>query len=541
MKIAIANLNLIPADIEGNLKKIIDAYKKAVQNKCDLIIYPELTIVGYIPGDILNYKWFVEKNIEALKRFASTVNETAAVVGFVDKNQNKWGKPLKNAAAFIENGIIKKIIYKKVLPYSDIFYEPRYFESDNSNPAVINYKGKKILITICADIWYGTDVISCPRLIKDSPLDCNEKYDMILNLSASPYYFGKIEKKIKILKDISIKRQVDIIYVNISGANENIVFDGTSFFISKRNFYSTIPFEDGVSIIDTDNPYRSEDIKEDISFIKKAIIRGIKDFFKKQGLEKAIIGLSGGIDSAVVTCLCSEALGEKNIKTLILPSKFTSKRSIDDAKKLSYNLNIDYEIIPINTIYDSYLKSLSVDDKTIDIAIQNIQARIRANILMFYANKYGYTLINTSNKSEIATGYSTMYGDSCGAISPIGDLLKTDVYKLAEFINKDKHLIPKSIIERPPTAELKPKQKDEDDLPPYRILDQIIRLYVEEKKDPSYIVEIIKDRELVLNTINRIELNQYKRKQMPPIIKLSKNSFDDERRTPIIKKLHIYV
>ncbi|MCX7905684.1 MAG: NAD+ synthase [Elusimicrobiales bacterium] len=541
MKIGLAHINLTYGDIEGNIKKAIEIYNNASQAGCDIVIYPELTTTGYVCGDLFEYNWFIKKNLKALENFISITNDkTAAVLGYVDLNKQGWGKPIKNAAAFIYNKKIITKVYKKILPYSGIFYEQRYFEPDISKPKIINFKNKKILITICADIWHNTDILSCPRLTFRSPLDCCERYDTIINLSASPYYFGKIEKKIETLNKISRQRKINIAYVNICGSNDQIVFDGTSFYITYNGklFYSE-PFCDGLTIIDENSKKNKIKMKEDISFIKKAIIVGIRDFFKKQNLEKAVIGLSGGIDSAVVACLSVEALGNNNVLGMSLPSKFTSKQSIDDAVELAKKLHIDFKIIPINKIYNSYLNTLKLNDKEVDLTIQNIQARIRANILMSYSNKYGYILVNTSNKSEIATGYSTMYGDSCGAISPIGDVLKTDIYKIAHLINQENKIIPKSIIDRIPTAELKPNQTDQDDLPPYDFLDEIIKLYIEEKKDPKQIIKKLGNKEKVISIIKRIENNQYKRKQMPPIIKVSKNSFDDERRIPIVKKINL--
>ncbi len=538
MKIGLAHINLTPGDISGNLKKAVDIYHKAAKAECDVVVYPELTIPGYIPFDMLNYSWFIEKNLTALQKFASITSQTAAVIGYIDKNQQGWGKPLKNAAAFIKNGRIIKKIYKKVLPFSDIFYEQRYFESDNTPPQIINFRGRKILVTVCADIWYGTEILSTPKVCKSSPLDSKKNYDMIINISASPYYSGKIEKKLNILQKTSIKKKADIVYVNICGATETTVFDGTSFFISGSKTFITSPFTEGLSIVNTED-FQSTQIKEDISFIEKAIILGIKDFFSKLGFEKALIGVSGGIDSAVVLCLATKALGSRNVKGILLPSKFTSNQSIEDAVNLCQNLSCDYEIISITDIYDSYLKTLKIDDKNPNLTVQNIQPRIRANLLMAYSNLHSYILLNTSNKSEIATGYSTLYGDSCGAIAPIGDVLKTDVYKIAELINSRKTLIPTSIIKKPPTAELKPNQKDEDDLPPYSILDKIIKMYIEEKKDPVEIVKAIGRKEIVYSVIKRIEAFEYKRKQMPPIIKVSKCSFGDERKMPIIKRTDI--
>lgn len=538
MKISLAHINTIPGDISGNLQKALMAYHKACDYGCDIIVYPELTLTGYIPYDLLNYSWFVEKNIKALNEFKKNVKNTAAVIGYVEKNTDTFGKKLKNAAAFIHRGKIIQKFYKKILPFSDIFYEPRYFEPETSAPRIIKFKGKKILITICADIWYDTDLISCPKPVPSSPLDCNEKYDMIINLSASPYFYGKIEKKLTLLKKLSKQKGADIVYVNICGSNENSVFDGTSFFISRDITFFTKPFEEGTTIINTSTT-SSKNLKEDISFIEKAVILGIKDFFSKLNFEKAVIGLSGGIDSSVVCWLASKSLGNKNIKCLLLPSKFTSKQSIDDSIKLCRNLKLDYEIISIEEIYSSYLKTLNLNDIEVDLTIQNLQPRIRMNLLMAYSNKYGYILLNTSNKSEIALGYSTIYGDSAGALSPIGDILKTQIYDLAEFINSDNEIIPKSIVKRPPTAELKPNQKDQDDLPPYEVVDNVIKLYIEEKKDPSFVAKKINNPKLAFSIIKRIEANEYKRKQMPPIIKVSKCCFGEERKIPIVKKIDL--
>ncbi|MGC9069922.1 MAG: NAD+ synthase [Elusimicrobiales bacterium] len=538
MRIGLAHINITPADISGNLKKAIEVYQQAYKLGCDIVVYPELTIPGYIPFDILNYSWFVEKNLTALNKFASTTSKTAAIIGYVDKNTQGWGKPLKNAAAFIQNGRIVKKVYKKIIPFSDIFYESRYFEPDNNPPEIINFKGKKILITVCADIWHNTDILSTPRISQTSPLDSEKKYEMIINISASPYHFGKIEKKLSTLKRIATLRQADIVYVNICASTETTVFDGTSFFISASKLFTTNPFTDGLSVVDTQD-FQNTEIKEDISFIEKAIVLGIKDFFSKSGFEKAVIGLSGGIDSAVVLCLASKAIGSKKIKSLLLPSRFTSSQSISNAIDLCHNLCCEYEIIDIEEIYSSYLKTLKIDDRNPTITIQNIQSRIRSNILMAYSNRYGSLLLNTSNKSEIATGYSTIYGDSCGAIAPIGDVLKTDVYRIAKLINSKKTIIPQSIIKRPPTAELKPNQRDQDDLPPYSILDRIIKMYIEEKRDPEEIADIVGKKNLVFSIVKRIEAAEYKRKQMPPIIKISRCSFGDERKIPVIKKLEI--
>jgi len=535
MKITLAQINLKIGDIKKNLEKIIDAYKKAEKENSDIIVFPELTITGYPPMDILENRNLIEDNIKALDIFKNYVKKTAAVVGFVDIN-NKKGKKLLNSIAFIENGKIKHIFYKNLLPTYDVFDEKRYFEEGNDYE-VFNFKGKKILLTVCEDIWADTELLPDVNLYKTNII---KKFnpDLIINISASPYYYGKITERKKILKEISLNKKATIIYVNYYGAQDSLVFDGSSMIIDGNKIYQLQSFTEKIETIDINN-FKNQEFEEDISSLEKAIITGIKDYFEKQTLKKAILGVSGGIDSAVVSCLLSKALGNENVFGLIMPSKFTSNNSISDAVKLLNNLKIKYEIVSINDIYTSYLKTLKLDEKEIDITIQNIQARIRANILMAYSNKYGYIVINTSNKSEIAMGYSTIYGDSCGAISPIGDVLKTDVYRLSKLINSEKEIIPLSIINRAPTAELKPNQKDEDDLPPYKILDKVIKLYIEEQKDLKEIEKEI-DPLIVNQIIKRIEANEYKRKQFPLIIKVSKKTFGTGRIMPIVKFNEFY-
>jgi len=535
MRITLAQINLKIGDIKKNLEKIIDAYKKAEKENSDIIVFPELTITGYPPMDILENRNFIEDNIKALDIFKNYVKKTAAVVGFVDINKKK-GKKLLNSIAFIENSKIKHIFYKNLLPTYDVFEEKRYFEEGNEYE-VFNFKGKKILLTVCEDIWADTELLPDVNLYKTNII---KKFnpDLIINISASPYYYGKITERKKILKEISLNKKATIIYVNYYGAQDSLVFDGTSMIIDGNKIYQLQSFTEKIETIDINN-LKNQEFEEDILSVENAIITAIKDYFEKQGLKKAILGVSGGIDSAVVSCLLSKSLGSENVFGLIMSSKFTSKKSISDAIKLLNNLKIKYEIVSINDIYTSYLKTLKLDEKEIDITIQNIQARIRANILMAYSNKYGYIVINTSNKSEIAMGYSTMYGDSCGAISPIGDVLKTDVYRLSKLINSEKEIIPLSIINKAPTAELKPNQKDEDDLPPYKILDKVIKLYIEEQKDLKEIEKEI-DPLIVNQIIKRIEANEYKRKQFPLIIKVSKKTFGIGRIMPIVKFNEFY-
>ncbi len=534
MKLTIAQLNLKPGDIYSNILKAKEAYLNAEKQDSDIIVYPELTTFGYQPYDILENKEIIKLNVKAIKDFSKIVKKTVAVIGFVSLNK-KEGKRLFNSAAVISNGRIIKIFNKNLLPTYDIFDERRYFE-EGDNYEAIEIKGRKVLITICEDIWADTELLPDKNLYKKNILS-NYKSDLILNLSASPYYYGKCEKRKKVLKKLAKKYNSDIIYVNCVGANDELIFDGSSMLVTKKsNIFQLSPFEEKVETIDIEN-FKNFEIKEDISFIEKALITGIRDFFYKQKFNKAVIGISGGIDSAVVAYLATKALGNNNVCGLIMPSKFTSSKSITDAVKLLENLNLKYEIISINDIYESYKKLLKLDDTVIDLTLQNIQSRIRSNILMAYSNKYGFIVLNTSNKSEIAMGYSTLYGDSCGALSVIGDLFKTDVYELANHINREKEIIPQSIINKVPTAELKPNQKDEDDLPPYKILDKILKLYIEEGLTPRAIIKKIGKSNLVFSIIQRVESNEYKRKQMPLILKVSKKAFGSGRKMPVVKNI----
>jgi len=535
MKITLAQLNLKVGDIENNIKKAKDAYIKAERENSDIIIYPELLTTGYQPLDMIANTDFIKENIKAVKDFSMITKKTAAVIGYVDFNKG-YGKKFLNSAAFIQSG---KIIYsfsKNLLPTYDIFDEKRYFNEGN-NYRIIKFKGKKILITICEDIWSQTELLPDKNLYSKNIIkDFNP--ELIINLSASPYYYGKAALRKKILSRLAQEKKADIVYVNTVGANDELVFDGSSMLIKKNgDVYTAAAFEE--EVITIDDSVNKNIIDEDLSFIENAIITGIRDYFIKQNFKTALIGVSGGIDSAIVLYLTSKAIGNKNVRGILMPSKFTSKQSIDDALKLLKNLDVGYDTISIDSLYKQYIKTLKLDESNIDITLQNIQSRIRGNILMSYSNRYNSLVMTTGNKSEIGVGYSTLYGDSCGAIAPIGDLTKTDVYKLANYINRNSEIIPYSIIQRPPTAELKYNQRDDDDLPQYSVLDKIIKLYIEEGKTPEMIKKITGMGSVVEDIIKRIERNEYKRRQMPLILKLSKKAFGSGRRMPIVKKIYI--
>jgi len=544
MRITLAQLNAKVGDIEGNKNKIKHYYKKAIAEKSDIIVFPELAITGYPPLDLIEKKSFIEKNLKALNEIVKETGETACVIGYIDINNKKRGKKLHNSAAFIQNKKILLKTHKTLLPTYDIFDEERYFEPYIGNK-IIKFKNKNIAITICEEIWADTKLLPNSNLYAYNPMkNILKKAELIINLSASPFEKNKFSKRLNILSELSKKHDKEIVYLNATGANDELIFDGGSFIIAKngKKIKALSQFKEECETIELNEIISRKVVKlREEEEIKEAIILGIRDYFQKQGFSKAVIGLSGGIDSALVATLAAQALGSQNILGVLMPSPYTSRQSVEDALKLAKNLNIKTEIVDIGKIYDSYAKTLFLNKENIDISLQNIQSRIRGNILMSFSNRYGYLVLTTGNKSEISMGYCTLYGDTAGAIAPIGDLLKTDVYKLANFLNTGNELIPLSIIKRPPTAELKPGQKDQDDLPPYEILDRIIKLYIEENLSTNEIAKKIGDRKLAEDTILRIERNEYKRKQLPITLKLSKKSFGAGRKFPIVKGLDCFI
>ena len=539
MRITLAQINSRVGDLAGNLKKIETAYRKAVSEKSDLIVFPELALTGYPPLDLLENEDFVKQNLSALRSFAGKVSGTACILGYVGVNEKKNGKKLLNSAAFMHEGGIKRAVSKSLLPTYDIFDEERYFEPSAANAPVL-FKGLKIGLIICEDIWADTELLPERFLYGFNPLRelLKKNADLVINISASPFYKDKRAQRIRILSRIAAKTGKKIIYVNSVGANDELIFDGGSFILDEKGGITDClgAFTEEVATFDLAGlKKRCPAGGGGIEDIRQAIVLGIRDYFRKQGFKKAVLGLSGGIDSAVVAVLACEALGPENVLGVLMPSPHTSRRSCGDAEKLALNLGIKTETVPIGRLYDLYAETLGLDAKLIDLTLQNLQSRIRGTLLMAFSNKRGFLVLATGNKSEIAMGYCTLYGDTAGALAPIGDVLKTDVYKIAALMNKKKEIIPDSVIKRPPTAELKPGQKDRDDLPPYDLLDRIIKLHIEENLPEGEICRRIKNRELVLSVIKRIENNEYKRKQLPPALKISEKSFGSGRKMPIVK------
>jgi len=542
MKVALAQINLIIGDFDYNTRKMLSYIEKAKQQKADIIVFPELATTGYPPRDFLEFSDFISKAENSISQLKKASQDIAIVVGTPTVNPVVEGKDLYNSAVFLYNG---KEIYrqhKTLLPTYDIFDEARYFEEANFWN-IVTFKGKKIALTICEDLWnLGNE----NPLYTINPMDKLMAFqpDFILNLSASPFDYTHAQQRIKTLKENVKQYKIPLFYVNHIGAQTDLIFDGGSLAISSdQHIFKELPyFKEALEIIDlqdlqTKHPEQVQS-KEKISIIHDALVLGIRDYFYKIGFKTAVLGLSGGLDSAVATVLATKALGKENVRVLLMPSQFSSEHSLNDALHLVQNLGIQHNIIPIKDIFDSYLKELTplFEGKKFDVTEENIQARIRGNLLMAISNKHGNILLNTTNKSEMAVGYGTLYGDLSGGLSVIGDVYKTEVYELAHYINRSQEIIPKHIIEKPPSAELRPNQKDTDSLPSYEILDPILKLYIEGRKSPKQIIEAGYDENLVNRILKMVNRNEFKRYQTAPVLRVSPKAFGMGRRMPIVAK-----
>lgn len=544
MKIAICQLNYKVGDIEGNTSKIIDAYNRAVADGADLALFSELAICGYPPQDLLDYPHFINKCFQALLQLAEITNETAIIVGCPLYSDLEKGKKLYNSAVVLQNGVIKDSFSKTLLPTYNIFDEYRYFEP-NDEFRVLEFKGLKIAITVCEDLWD----IDEPSLYKVSPMAELKKLgpDLIINISGSPFSYKHIENRQELMQQNALKYNLPLFYVNQIGANTDILFDGGSMFINSDGVIAEELeyFEEDYKLVNwqPDMGYQSHSHNyknDDIALIYNALKMGLVDYFSKSGFKKAILGLSGGLDSAVVTAITADALGSDNLLPILLPSKFSSDHSISDSVALCKNLGMDYNTIAIQETVQSFetlLEPMFKDTKR-GVAEENIQARTRGNILMAISNKFGHILLNTTNKSEAAVGYGTLYGDMCGGISVLGDVYKTQVYKLAEYINRNGEIIPQNILDKPPSAELSPNQKDSDSLPDYGLLDKILHLYIESLLGPETIIDLGFDAYIVNRIIKMVDRNEYKRFQVPPILRVSDKAFGIGRQMPVVGKIN---
>ncbi len=555
MKIFLAQQNYHIGNFEKNLDKIIGAIKVAKNHKADLIVFSEMCICGYPARDFLDFNDFIDQcfnSINTIKEYSDTIG---IIVGSPDRNPVLEGKDLFNAAFFIYEKEIKSIAHKTCLPTYDVFDENRYFEPAY-NWNVIEFKGKKIALTVCEDIWNLGD----NPLYRICPMDIlmQQQPDFMINISASPFDYTHDEDRKATIKSNVVKYKIPLIYCNATGSQTEIIFDGASLVFDKNaNLCCRLPQfkEELKEIVLKDNGTIDSPVIEpasgipervseplffnpelNISQVYEAIILGIKDYFSKMRFSKAIIGSSGGIDSAVTVALACDALGKENVRAILMPSEYSSSHSVSDAEQLSKNLGNPYDTIFIKNIYKSFLRELKpiFKDLPFSVAEENIQARTRGNLLMAIANKFGYILLNTSNKSELAVGYGTLYGDMAGGLGVLGDCYKLQVYELAKYINFLKEVIPENIITKAPSAELSPGQKDSDSLPPYEILDKILYQYIERVQGPKEIKSLGYDAALVDRILKMVNRNEYKRNQFCPIIRISPKAFGVGRRLPIV-------
>lgn len=552
MKIFLAQQNYHIGNFEANTARIISAIQEAARQGADLVLFSELCVCGYPPRDFLEFEDFIAKCYAAIDEIKAHTGEVAVLLGAPCRNPVKEGKDLFNAAWFLYEGQVQQVVHKTLLPTYDVFDEHRYFEP-GYEWKVIPFKGKKLAVTICEDIWNLGD----NPLYRICPMDqlMEQQPDVMLNLSASPFDYDHDESRKEIIRANVRKYRLPMYYCNTVGSQTEIVFDGGSMvFDAQGNIVKELPyFEEALDHVELDtltggageavSAHATSDLTalefdHNIHRIHDAIVLGIRDYFGKMGFKQAILGSSGGIDSAVTLALACKALGRKNVRAVLMPSPYSTEHSVDDAVALSKNLENPYDIIRINNIYESFLETLDpyFMGLPFNVAEENTQSRIRGNLLMALSNKFGYILLNTSNKSELSTGYGTLYGDMAGGLSVLGDVYKMQVYALARYINRGREVIPANIIDKAPSAELRPNQKDSDSLPDYAVLDRILYQYIERRQGPREIIEQGFDAALVARALKLVNTNEYKRNQFCPIIRVSSKAFGVGRRVPIVGK-----
>lgn len=542
MKITIAQLDYHIGNFEGNTAKMVEAIKVAKEAGSDIVCFSELATCGYPPRDFLEFDDFIRLSDESIATLCSHARDIAVVVGAPSHNKEPKGKSLFNSVYFLADGEVKFVQHKTLLPTYDIFDEYRYFEPSKTWE-IVEYKGRKIALTVCEDIWdVGTDdplytVIPLDEMMKFSP-------EFIINVSASPFNYGHAKNRIHTVKANVLRYGIPMFYINHCGAQTELLFDGGSLIVSQNgSVHDEMPyFEECIRHYSLDKvmagDLNREQPKDKTALIHDGIVMGIRDYFRKLGFSKAILGLSGGIDSAVTAVLAARALGPENVRVLLMPSQFSTHHSVDDAMALVNKLGLVHDIIPIKDVYDAFMSKLSpvFGDLPFNVTEENIQARIRGTLNMALSNKFGHILLNTTNKSEMAVGYGTLYGDLCGGLSVIGDVYKTEVYQLAAYINKDEEVIPINSISKPPSAELRPGQKDSDSLPEYDILDPVLYQYVEKRQGPQDIIDMGYDPALVKRILRMVNINEFKRHQTAPVLRVSPKAFGVGRRMPIVGK-----
>ena len=556
MKIFLAQQNYHIGNFEANTAKIIAAIREAKTKGGDLVVFSELAVCGYPPRDFLEFNDFIEKSLESIEQIKQEADTIAVLVGAPSRNPVAHGKDLFNSAYFLHEKQIKSVVHKTLLPTYDIFDEYRYFEP-SLDWNIIEYKGKRLAVTICEDIWNMGD----NPLYRICPMDQLMKFqpELMINLSASPFDYMHADGRKNIVKQNVAKYNIPMVYCNAVGSQTEIVFDGGSLVMDRsQNLVFELPyFEEAMGCVEFhDDSFKETSIRAaetipnidltpdyleatlGIDKIHRALVTGIRDYFGKMGFSKAIVASSGGIDSAVVLALACEALGSDNVHALLMPSQFSTGHSVSDAEQLSKNLNNPYDVLPIKDIFDSFGKTLEpvFKDLPFSVAEENLQSRIRGALVMALSNKFGSILLNTSNKSELATGYGTLYGDMAGGLGVLGDLYKLQVYELAKYVNRNSEIIPENILTKAPSAELRPGQKDSDSLPDYSILDPILFQYIERRQGPKEIIAMGNDAALVTRILKLVNTNEYKRNQFCPIIRVSPKAVGVGRRVPIVGK-----
>ena len=542
MKIAVCQINPVIGDIEGNKEKILNLYKKGVQDSVDLVVLPELALCGYPPLDLVEKREFREKVALAAQEIAEEINQTGLIFGSITEDYDEVGTGVYNSALLCFDGKIQFIQNKTLIPNYDVFDEVRYFESAKEN-YVYEFKGEKLGISVCEDIWNDADFWKHRRYPKD-PIQklVDDGASILINISASPYSYGKREERFDMLSVLTKTDNVPLIYVSCVGAQTDLIFDGASMCFDAQGNLKKLGknYEEDYFTFDTNSKYASipkveERFEEEIL---NSLIMGLKDYGSKTGFSKALIGLSGGIDSALVTYIAVEAFGKDNVHAVMMPSRYSSERSVRDSEKLIRNLGISSSEVAIQPVFEKVLEQLEpeFEGKPQDVTEENIQSRIRGTYLMAFSNKFGYLLCATGNKSEMAVGYATLYGDMAGAVAVIGDVYKTEVYRIANYINRNGEVIPREIIDKEPSAELKEDQKDQDFLPPYETLDQILKMYLEQNKELNEIASIMNDYNTVAKTLKMVDVNEFKRKQAAPVLRVSAKAFGYGRRFPIVNR-----
>ncbi|WP_207512218.1 NAD+ synthase [Longitalea luteola] len=568
MKIAIAQQNYHIGNFEDNTRKIMGAIQYAKSRKADLVIFSELSICGYPPRDFLEFDDFINECYKAIDIIKEQADTIGVIIGSPQRNPGKEGKDLFNAAWLLYDKKIVGVAHKTLLPNYDVFDEYRYFEP-GYEWNVLEFKGKKIALTVCEDIWNLGD----NPLYRLCPMDklITQQPDLMINISASPFDYDHDKDREEIVRANVLKYGLPMFYCNAIGSQTEIVFDGGSLVMDAHGHVikEMKYFEEDFAIVNLDDievqkakpkplkavPEFDKEMRvgkvqdpekvieyltsdENIGQIKEALILGIRDYFRKMGFTKAILGSSGGIDSAVTQALATRALGRENVRAVLMPSHFSTSHSVEDAEQLSKNLGNPYDIVPIKNIYDSFLQTLQpvFGDMPFGLAEENLQSRTRGNLLMSISNKFGYILLNTSNKSELSTGYGTLYGDMAGGLSVLGDVYKMQVYALANYLNRNGEIIPENIITKPPSAELRPDQKDSDSLPDYAVLDKVLYQYIERRKGPKELIAMGMEEALVRRVLKLVNSNEYKRNQFCPIIRVSCKAFGVGRRVPIVGK-----